>query len=129
MLAVTLRSKSIHSGLSPASAENSKKKKTSLRARIKYMWSVYHRNFGNELLSFKGQTLSNSTVLSATVLSARNDVKPNIFPFSLPTWPKSKNYNALSASKGDFIKNRKSVGCNVQFIHRFLQLEDSISGD
>ena len=123
MLAVTLRSKSIHSGLSPASAENYKKK-TSLRARIKYMWSVYHRNFGNELLSFKGQTLSNSTVLSV-----RNDVKLNIFPFSLPTWLKSKNYNSLSASKGEFIKNRKSVGCNVQFIHRFLQLEDSISGD
>ena len=100
------------------------KKKTSLRARIKYMWSVYHRNFGNELLSFKGQTLSNSTVLSV-----RNDVKLNIFPFSLPTWLKNKNYNALSASKGEFIKNRKSVGCNVQFIHRFLQLEDSISGD
>ena len=104
MLAVTLPSKSIHSGLSPASTENYKKK-TSLRARIKYMWSVYHRNLGNELLSFKGQTLSNSTVLSV-----RNDVKLNIFPFSLPTWLKSKNYNALSASKGEFIKNRKSVG-------------------
>ena len=101
------------------------KKKTSLRARIKYMWSVYHRNFGNELLSFKGQTLSNSTVLSV-----RNDVKLNIFPFSLPTWLKSKNYNALSASKGDFIKKSlKAWGYNVQFMHRFLQLEDSISGD
>ena len=88
------------------------------------MWSVYHRNFGNELLPFKRQTLSNFTILSA-----RHDVKLNIFPFSFPTWLKSTNYNSLSASKRDFIKNRRSVGCNVQFIQRFLQLEDGISGD
>ena len=58
------------------------------------MWSVYHRNFGNEFLPFKRQTLSNFTILSA-----RHDVKLNIFPFSFPTWLKSTNYNSLSASK------------------------------
>ena len=88
------------------------------------MWSVYHRNFGNELLPFKRQTLSNFTILSA-----RQDVKLNIFPFSFPTWLKSTNYNSLSASKRDFFKNHRSVGCNIQFIQRFLQLEDGISGD
>ena len=37
------------------------------------MWSVYHRNFGNELLPFKRQTLSNFTIVSE-----RHDVKLNI---------------------------------------------------
>ena len=56
------------------------------------MWSAYHKKFGNELLSLKTQNFN---------------VKLNIFPFGLPTWLKSTNYNSLSTYKRDFFKNHK----------------------
>ena len=62
-------------------------------------------------------SLKDGTLANLTVLSARHDVKLNIFPFGLPTRLKSTNCNSLSASKRDFFKNHKG------------KKEDGTSGD
>ena len=68
------------------------------------MRSAYHKKFGNELLSLKTQNFN---------------VKLNIFPFGLPTWLKSTNYNSLSASKRDFLKNHKGKKAWVVVFNSF----------
>ena len=104
MLAVTLRWKSIHTGLSPASAENYK---------TKLLFAQESSTCGQciiETLEMNCCLWKDKPLANFIILSARNDVKLNIFPFSFPTRLKSANYNSFSASKGDFLKNRKKRG-------------------